>query len=165
MELKQKKRNYSRQFINKAIADVESGMTRAEVCENYGMAYVTLGGWLKVYGSKEFMKNVRLKITANQKRLVIHEIQEGRMSLAEVSLSYRIKVDTLRRWVMKSKKESNADIDSNESMMPTLKDSVSQDLQRALHNANLKVLALETMIDIAEEQLKINIRKKPGAKQ
>ena len=32
-------------------------------------------------------------------------------------------------------------------------------------SAKLKIAALETMIDLAEEQFKINIRKKYGAKQ
>ncbi|MNF06951.1 hypothetical protein D3C87_1991320 [compost metagenome] len=40
-----------------------------------------------------------------------------------------------------------------------------QALQKALMEANLKIKALDTMIDIAEEQLKIDIRKKSGAKQ
>ena len=38
-------------------------------------------------------------------------------------------------------------------------------LQKALEDAQLKILALNTLIDVAEEQLQINIRKKPGAKQ
>ena len=38
-------------------------------------------------------------------------------------------------------------------------------LKKALEEANLKIKALDTMIDIAEEQLKINIRKKSGARQ
>jgi len=38
-------------------------------------------------------------------------------------------------------------------------------LKRQLELSELKVEALETMIDIAEEQLQINIRKKSGAKQ
>ena len=38
-------------------------------------------------------------------------------------------------------------------------------LQKALKEAELKITALNTLIDVAEEQLKIDIRKKPGAKQ
>ncbi len=38
-------------------------------------------------------------------------------------------------------------------------------LEHALQEAQLKIAALNTLIDVAEEQLKINIRKKPGAKQ
>jgi transposase-like protein len=165
MELKRIKKHFSKQFIAKALSEVEAGYTRDEVCQKYGMSYNSLCRWLKTYASKEFLENGRVKITPHQKRLVMHEIQQGRMSLAEANLSYKIKVNTLQRWVRESKRESIADIDSNESMIPTLKSPIPDDLQRALHNANLKVLALETMIDVAEEQLKINIRKKPGAKQ
>jgi len=38
-------------------------------------------------------------------------------------------------------------------------------LQKQVEMLKLKVEGLETMIDIAEEQLKIDIRKKPGTKQ
>jgi TolA-binding protein len=38
-------------------------------------------------------------------------------------------------------------------------------LQQQLQEAQLKIAALETMIEIAEKQYKIEIRKKPGAKQ
>lgn len=38
-------------------------------------------------------------------------------------------------------------------------------LEQQLENAQMKNVALETMIDVAEEQLKIKIRKKSGPKQ
>jgi hypothetical protein len=38
-------------------------------------------------------------------------------------------------------------------------------LQKALEEAQLKIKALNTLIDVAEDQFKIPIRKKPGAKQ
>ena len=38
-------------------------------------------------------------------------------------------------------------------------------LQKALEESELKIKALNTLIDVAEEQLKIDIRKKSGAKQ
>lgn len=37
--------------------------------------------------------------------------------------------------------------------------------EKQLEDAKMKNIALETMIDIAEEQLKISIRKKSGPKQ
>ena len=46
----------------------------------------------------------------------------------------------------------------------SLKEQV-KDLQRRLALSELKVEALETMIDIAEEQLHVDIRKKSGAKR
>ena len=40
-----------------------------------------------------------------------------------------------------------------------------QTLQAQLEQARLKIQALETMIDIAQEKLGVDIRKKSGAKQ
>jgi hypothetical protein len=40
-----------------------------------------------------------------------------------------------------------------------------KELEKALEYAKLKNIAIETMIDIAEENLKITIRKKAGPKQ
>lgn len=40
-----------------------------------------------------------------------------------------------------------------------------KELEKQLENAQMKNVALETMIDVAEEQLKIKIRKKSGPKQ
>lgn len=40
-----------------------------------------------------------------------------------------------------------------------------KELEKALELANLKIIGLETMIDIAEKELEINIRKKSGTKQ
>ena len=38
-------------------------------------------------------------------------------------------------------------------------------LEKQLEDAQMKNAALETLIDVAEEKLKIQIRKKPGTKQ
>ena len=40
-----------------------------------------------------------------------------------------------------------------------------EQLEKALAQSSLQVEGLETLIDIAEEELKISIRKKPGSKQ
>lgn len=44
------------------------------------------------------------------------------------------------------------------------KDEVAE-LKKALELATMKVAALETLIDVAEDQLNVDIRKKPGSKQ
>ena len=44
-------------------------------------------------------------------------------------------------------------------------DAEKKALQEALEEAQLKIKALNTLIDVAEDQFKISIRKKPGAKQ
>jgi len=47
----------------------------------------------------------------------------------------------------------------------TEKDPTIKELRKALEMANLKITSLEIMIDIAEEELKVEIRKKSGTKQ
>jgi transposase len=41
----------------------------------------------------------------------------------------------------------------------------NKELERALKDANLMILALNTMIDVTEQDLKISIRKKRGTKR
>lgn len=50
---------------------------------------------------------------------------------------------------------------------PTEKDlqKENEELRKALELATLKVAGLETLIEVAESEMKINIRKKLGAKQ
>ena len=40
-----------------------------------------------------------------------------------------------------------------------------KELEKKLEEAQIKNITLETLIDVAEKELKIPIRKKPGAKQ
>ena len=50
------------------------------------------------------------------------------------------------------------------SKLRTLSKQV-MDLKKALDRAQLKIDSLETMINVSEEEFKIKIRKKHGAKQ
>jgi hypothetical protein len=58
-----------------------------------------------------------------------------------------------------------ADTQKQKGSLPKDLQADNEALKKALEEAQLKVAALNTLIDVAEEQLKINIRKKPGAKQ
>jgi transposase len=93
------------------------------------------------------------------------------MSIKEAQVSFGISnVAVVREWVRTFKKE-NSDLSFNNSSQPMAKPSNKKEteevevLKRALAEAELKVKALDTLIDIAEEQLKIDIRKKSGARQ
>jgi hypothetical protein len=72
---------------------------------------------------------------------------------------------------MKDFEKENAELSDSKPIEVAKKTAeTSEDLElkalkKALEEANLKIRALDTMIDIAEEQLKIDIRKKSGARQ
>jgi transposase len=109
------------------------------------------------------------------KRSVVRAVQSGRLSVKEAQQAYGIKTEkTIKAWTEQLNQENDELAIVNDSLMKNKKPSKgsstdnNQDikaLQRALEEAQLKVAALNTLIDVAEVQLKINIRKKPGAKQ
>jgi hypothetical protein len=84
-------------------------------------------------------------------------------------------ITTLRDWIRaaKQKKDDLSTVNviivsKNKHPKSVSKDSDSSEVQKlksALEEAQLKVAALNTLIDVAEHQLNIDIRKKPGAKQ
>ena len=109
-------------------------------------------------------------------RKVVRDYLDGNESSTEVSVRYGISSACVRHWLQRYNKGLEP---FNEVPLPVMQtDSTSQqqnnqqDLQKQneellkkLEQANLKITGLEIMIDIAEEQLGIDIRKKPGAKQ
>lgn len=54
---------------------------------------------------------------------------------------------------------------SNQNKDTSALEKENTELKKALELAMLKVAALETLVDVAEDQFNIQIRKKPGAKQ
>lgn len=109
--------------------------------------------------------------------IVCQELLSGAISYTEAMRKYSIRSSqTIYRWVERyhQRYESNF-----ETMNPTKEPNEeaekplsleelrakNQQLQKALDLARLENLALNTMIDIADEQLHTGIRKKSGAKQ
>ncbi len=78
---------------------------------------------------------------------------------------------TLRSWVQLYRQR----IQTGLITLPAMKKAQKQDvealkqrngeLEQALQQANLLILALNTMIEVAEKELKVPIRKKSGTKQ
>ena len=115
------------------------------------------------------------------KSALCFEILSGKLSFSEAKVVYAIKGQgTIRRW-LKQYQDQCLDVNLH-SMNAT--DSIpngtnpeeqggnsedlkktNQELEAALRMAKLKITALETMIDIAESDLNIDIRKKSGTKQ
>lgn len=126
----------------------------------------------------------RGRISKAFKREVAIEYVQGGVTLKELALKYNLpNLATVTNWVrcyltpqeIENKCLTLQSESSKEEPMakqePTLKDPMIdalekriQDLEKLLKHSQLKNRALETMIDIAEEQ-GIQIRKKSGAKQ
>lgn len=166
-----KQSRYDKRLILKIVKEVEAGLPRKEANRIYGLGKASLDGWMKNYGSPEYKENMRRKSYSNlQKRTVVTAIEQGRMSIKEAQTAYGVKTEKIiRNWLAQYKKEKVEICIITESVMAKKSKPIStaqaEALQKALEEAELKIKALNTLIDVAEEQLKIDIRKKSGAKQ
>src|SRR5690606_15728644 len=154
-------KNYDKRFIKAIVSLVEEGAQRREVCKQYNLGATTLDDWMKVYGSREYQQTKRQSYSKLQKRTIVTAIEEGHMSLEEARVAYRIKSTKLiQGWLRQFKKEIPDLCEVNHADMAPEKANDTgevQALKKALEEAQLKIKALNTMIDVAEEQLKIDI--------
>lgn len=103
--------------------------------------------------------------------LVVGEIRSGSISIWAACKKHGLNRNTLKLWMTRLSVGSLTDkthtvLVSNEEdkKAQDLKHQIRQ-LEKALEYANLKIIGLETMIKVTEEDLQIKIKKKPGTKR
>jgi len=166
-----KQDRYDKRLILKIVKEVEEGLPRKEANKIYQLGKTTLDSWMSLYGSDYYHQHLKRRSYTNlQKRTIVTTIEQGRMSIKEAQIAYNIKTEkTIRDWLLSYKEEKiDLCIETPSQMAkkkPPLESSETEALKKALQEAALKIKALNTMIDVAEENLKIDIRKKSGAKQ
>lgn len=106
------------------------------------------------------------------RRWLVSEIELGNMTVNEAAIRFNFDFkkfrDIYRDWQMKYSSKIHLSL---QAMTPEeltefkkLQERIKE-LEEQLEKAQIKNVLTETMIDIAEEQLKIDIRKKRGPKQ
>ncbi len=103
------------------------------------------------------------------RRKVALEYLSGEFSHNELMRKYNLKgVGNIKRWLKEynlQEKELLSLVMENPSEKPDqASETPTQDLAEELRLAKIKIAALETMIDLAEKQLNVDIRKKSGTK-
>jgi transposase-like protein len=106
------------------------------------------------------------------RRWLVREIEEQKMTVAQAieRFSFHPKngYDLIRYWREKyapSMVLSLGDMtEAEKHQLATLQQQLKA-AEKQLEDAKMKNIALNMLIDVAEEKLKISIRKKPGAKQ
>ena len=166
-----RKAHFSKQTILEIVRAVERGATRREMVNRYGMAKSTLSDWMREYGSPSYLARIK-PLSVTDRRSLVRSVEEGRMTLLEAKTAYNlISTDTVRRYLREAEREK-AELhriatlmDKNEVRSEAISSEDVKALKKALEEAELKIKALNTLIDVAEDQFKIPIRKKPGARQ
>lgn len=166
-----KRTHFSKQTILEVVHALERGATRREIINRYGMAKSTLSEWMREYGSPAYHASIK-PLSVTDRRSLVRGIEEGRMTPAEAKAAYNLSsTRVVKRYLREAEKEK-AELqriatlmDKNEVRSEAISSEDIKALKKALEEAELKIKALNTLIDIAEDQFKIPIRKKPGAKQ
>lgn len=159
--------HYDPLAIQKIVAAIEGGMPRRDICVIYGLSRSTVSMWMRDHGSEVYKAKQGGRLNNAQKRSMIRVIREGRMTMQEARLAYNMPSYTA---IMKILREDSENSDLSGDMQSKAnadgqEDAEKKALKKALEEAQLKIKALNTLIDVAEDQFKIPIRKKPGAKQ
>lgn len=110
------------------------------------------------------------KYDASLRRKIVEELLSGTILISQLQKKYNVGgCGTIMRWAKEFQKEDqnllSSDMgNSQNKKSDPVTETTSRNLEAELKLAKLKIIALETMIDVAEEQLNIEIRKKSGTK-
>ena len=157
---------FDKRLIVQIVKEVEEGLPRKEACSIYGMSYTTINEWIRRYASEDYLAKRRKVFSDQDRRKIVRLIQELKITKAQAQKLYKVGKKALNAWLLAAKKEEAELSISNSNDMPIEPLHYSStELSKQLIEANLKIKALQTMIDIAEQKFKIAIRKKSGAKQ
>ncbi|MGZ3874317.1 MAG: hypothetical protein ACXVJD_15450 [Mucilaginibacter sp.] len=154
------------------IKSIESGVPRSVIVYQYGVSRSTLCDWLRHHGSKEYQAKQRgSNLTEVEKRSIVRQVEQGELTPYAARQAYGLSGNTLKKWLSASVKE-NVELAVYDPFEMKDKPVAQSDLdaekgalKKALEDAQLKISALNTLIDVAEDQFKIKIRKKAGARQ
>ena len=103
---------------------------------------------------------------------IVKEIHENGLPKKTACRKYGLNRNTLKLFILKQSTKQLHENDSldllssmNENQQHLALTKKIKELSSALAKSELKVTTLKTMIKVAEDDLKIKIRKKPGTKQ
>lgn len=159
------------QVVLQAVRELESGeISISEAVQKYEVKRVTVMNWLKRHSELYKNKPVRRLTTKNEKRIAVIKMTSGLMTRREVAEKYNVDMSTVSQW--KKQYSCGEQTINKEELMPEtarpskeIQANSDKSVERQLKELHLKVYALETMIDIAEKEFNIEIRKKSGTKQ
>lgn len=167
-EVKVKKfgRLYLESFKREVVAEVEREGNMKLVCERHGISSHAVGNWVKIYRSDSYPLRSRRR-SLSEREAIAREIVSGHLSIEEAMVKYGAdKRDTVTMWVRDYKQRQGGLIDllpveiTSSEQVSVLNEVDLPDLKLA----ELKIRALEMMLDIASKEFKVDIRKKFGAK-
>ena len=118
-------------------------------------------------------ESLRINFTEAFKLHVVEEVESGRITQSDAGRKYGILGhSTILKWCRKygrytsqrSPRNTGMRMDKKENELLLLQNEIKA-LKQELEDARLKNVVLDTLVDVAERELAIPIRKKYGAKR
>lgn len=147
------------------VEEIESdSISVKDAMRKYEITRPTLKKWIRTYGKGQTIPSPMQQLTVLQQRQIITEIQTGNITHLEALKKYKISESTLYYW---KRKYSTDIVMAKPTGNMKKNEKLNHDLTefQQIEDLKLKIIALETMIDIAEKEFDIPIRKKYGSKQ
>jgi transposase-like protein len=161
-------------FRQEMVKLLEQGVPSGFLCSTYKIPQVSLLRWRLKYGTKRKLAARRQVHPVHKRRSIARAIASGQLTPKQAVGRYHIAFSTIKSWLQKYT-DGNGELYSSINRQMRKKITKQQkgkpandevtELKQKLADAELKIAALDTLIDVAEDQLKITIRKKPGARQ
>jgi transposase len=163
---------FSKPVILEIVKQVENGLSRGVIVAQYKISRSTIAEWMRDYGSADYHASRKGHLSHANKTSVLRAVLDGRMTVREAMIAYRVSSSTINQWIRTYKREKGelatvmgTKKSSKDKQSEDATDIEKEDLKKSLQQAQLQIQALNTLIDVAEDKFKIAIRKKAGANQ
>lgn len=143
-----------------------------DVMLEYEISYPSrIKDWLIKFGKnrEQYVSNRRSHLSPQEKIKIVTEYNSEQKTIIQYCKELEINPSTFRRWEnlysCSKHKTRTVKMKPIDEKIINLIGNNSSKIIKELDDARLKIAGLETMINIAEEDLKISIKKKYGTKQ
>jgi transposase len=164
--------HFSKPVILGIVKQVENGLRRSVIVDQYKISRSTIAEWMRDYGSVAYNVDRKKHMGQANRTSILRAILDGRLTVREAMIAYRVSSSTIHGWITTYKREigelapiMRTKKISEGNQIEDLPQKRIQALEKALRQSQLQVQALNTLIDVAEDKFKIEIRKKAGANQ
>lgn len=158
---------HSNETRKEAVKRIDNGeITVEEARDKYNVQHTgTIYGWLRKYSKYKYQYRGKKRLTTKEKIRIISEYDRGLKSAEQICKEFKVIPLTVQRWIKLYSCGRKINQIGNTVNISENTKKESKKFDRELEDAKLKIASLETMIDIAEKEFEIQIRKKCGTKQ
>src|ERR1017187_10461583 len=138
--------HFSKPVILEIVKQVENGLSRSVIVEQYKISRTTIAEWMRDYGSASYHAGRKGHLSHANKTSVLRAVLDGRMTVREAMIAYRVSSSAINQWIRTYKRE-NGEL---ASVMGTKKSSKEKQSEEA---PDIKKEELRKAVQLAQLQI------------